>query len=69
MRKFLIVAAALAALAVPTAAMADVTGAARASEAATDVASVSDGDTLTLRDGRRIRLIQIDTPELGSGEC
>jgi micrococcal nuclease len=69
MRKFLIVAAALAALAVPTAAMADVTGAARASEAATVVASVSDGDTLTLRDGRRIRLIQIDTPELGSGEC
>ena len=69
MRKFLIVAAALAALAVPTAAMADVTGAARASEAATVVASVYDGDTLTLRDGRRIRLIQIDTPELGSGEC
>jgi endonuclease YncB( thermonuclease family) len=33
------------------------------------VAFVSDGDTLTLRDGRRIRLVQIDTPELGSGEC
>ncbi len=33
------------------------------------VASVYDGDTLTLRDGRRIRLIQIDTPELGTGEC
>lgn len=33
------------------------------------VASVSDGDTLTLRDGRRIRLLQIDTPELGTGEC
>ena len=33
------------------------------------VASVYDGDTLTLRDGRRIRLVQIDTPELGSGEC
>src|SRR5207244_2508697 len=33
------------------------------------VGSVSDGDTLTLRDGRRIRLVQIDTPELGSGEC
>ena len=69
MRKILIVAAALAALAVPTAAMADVAGAARAAEAATVVASVYDGDTLTLRDGRRIRLIQIDTPEVGSGEC
>jgi endonuclease YncB( thermonuclease family) len=33
------------------------------------VASVYDGDTLTLRDGRRIRLVQIDTPELGTGEC
>jgi endonuclease YncB( thermonuclease family) len=33
------------------------------------VASVYDWDTLTLRDGRRIRLVQIDTPELGSGEC
>jgi endonuclease YncB( thermonuclease family) len=33
------------------------------------VASVYDGDTLRLRDGRRVRLLQIDTPELGSGEC
>jgi endonuclease YncB( thermonuclease family) len=33
------------------------------------VASVHDGDTLTLRDGRRIRLVQIDTPELRTGEC
>jgi endonuclease YncB( thermonuclease family) len=33
------------------------------------VASVYDGDTLALRDGRRVRLLQIDTPELGSGEC
>src|SRR3954452_19216821 len=33
------------------------------------VASDYDGDTLTLGDGRRIRLLQIDTPELGSGEC
>jgi endonuclease YncB( thermonuclease family) len=33
------------------------------------VASVYDGDTLTLRDGRRVRLLQIDTPELGSREC
>ncbi len=33
------------------------------------VASVYDGDTLTLTSGRRVRLLQIDTPELGSGEC
>nr|MBA3380320.1 hypothetical protein [Actinomycetota bacterium] len=33
------------------------------------VASVYDGDTLSLSDGRRVRLLQIDTPELGSGEC
>lgn len=33
------------------------------------VGSVYDGDTLTLTDGRRVRLLQIDTPELGSGEC
>lgn len=28
------------------------------------VASISDGDTLTLKDGRRVRLIGINTPEL-----
>jgi micrococcal nuclease len=33
------------------------------------VGSVYDGDTLSLTDGRRVRLLQIDTPELGSGEC
>lgn len=33
------------------------------------VSAVYDGDTLTLSDGRRVRLLQIDTPELGSGEC
>jgi len=33
------------------------------------VASVYDGDTLTLSSGDRVRLLQIDTPELGSGEC
>ena len=35
----------------------------------TVVASVYDGDTLTLTSGKRVRLLQIDTPELGSGEC
>jgi endonuclease YncB( thermonuclease family) len=33
------------------------------------VARVNDGDTLTLRGGRKVRLLQIDTPELGAGEC
>jgi micrococcal nuclease len=33
------------------------------------VVSVYDGDTLTLSGGQRVRLVQIDTPELGSGEC
>jgi endonuclease YncB( thermonuclease family) len=33
------------------------------------VAAVYDGDTLTLTNGQRVRLLQIDTPELGSGEC
>jgi micrococcal nuclease len=33
------------------------------------VGRVVDGDTLALTDGRRVRLVQIDTPELGSGEC
>jgi micrococcal nuclease len=47
---------------------AGVAGEARGSETAV-VASVYDGDTLSLRDGRRVRLLQIDTPELGSGEC
>jgi micrococcal nuclease len=30
---------------------------------------VGDGDTLDLRDGGRVRLVQIDAPELGEGEC
>ena len=33
------------------------------------VAEVYDGDTLTLVDGRKVRLVQINTPELGGGEC
>jgi micrococcal nuclease len=56
--------AAIAVVALSTSAGAE----ARMSEIAV-VASVYDGDTLSLRDGRRVRLLQIDTPELGSGEC
>ena len=33
------------------------------------VARVADGDTLELTSGERIRLIQVDSPELGEGEC
>jgi micrococcal nuclease len=33
------------------------------------VARVGDGDTLDVRTGERIRLVQIDAPELGEGEC
>lgn len=57
-----------AAVAAPTASAAPTAPAAPRSETAV-VASVYDGDTLTLRDGRKVRLLQIDTPELGSGEC
>ena len=37
--------------------------------AASYVKSIYDGDTLTLSNGDKIRLLQIDTPELSSGEC
>ena len=33
------------------------------------VAYVIDGDTIALENGRRVRLLQIDTPEPGTGEC
>jgi endonuclease YncB( thermonuclease family) len=35
----------------------------------TVVARVGDGDTLDVRSGARVRLVQIDAPELGGGEC
>jgi micrococcal nuclease len=60
--------AAVAIAAIAVVALSTSAGAATRSEVAL-VASVYDGDTLTLRDGRRVRLLQIDTPELGSGEC
>ena len=33
------------------------------------VASITDGDTIKLGDGRSVRLLQIDTPELRGSEC
>ena len=35
----------------------------------TTVSRIVDGDTLTVSPGDWVRLVQIDTPELGSGEC
>jgi endonuclease YncB( thermonuclease family) len=66
--KRLSAAAAIAAIAVVVLSTSVGAATARSSEVAV-VASVYDGDTLSLRDGRRVRLLQIDTPELGSGEC
>lgn len=37
--------------------------------AANNVASIYDGDTLTLETGAKVRLLQIDTPELSPSEC
>ena len=33
------------------------------------VAKIYDGDTVTMADGMKIRLLQIDAPELAEGEC
>jgi endonuclease YncB( thermonuclease family) len=41
---------------------------ARSSRTTATVARIVDGDTLVLRDGARVRLVQIDAPEAGS-EC
>jgi micrococcal nuclease len=34
-----------------------------------NVSYVYDGDTLTLENGKKVRLVQIDTPELSPAEC
>ena len=33
------------------------------------IARVIDGDTVALTNGQKVRLVQIDTPEVGGGEC
>jgi micrococcal nuclease len=33
------------------------------------ISEIIDGDTITVSGGRRVRLLQIDTPELSEGEC
>ena len=60
MRRLIPIAVALAALAAVQGTRADTRAV---------VASAYDGDTVTLGSGQRVRLLQIDTPELGSGEC
>jgi micrococcal nuclease len=37
--------------------------------AATQVVRISDGDTLTISTGEKVRLLQIDTPEISPAEC
>ena len=61
----------ISALAVLAAALAlgAVAGQARQAAERAVVARIVDGDTVTLADGRRVRLVQIDTPEVGTGEC
>jgi micrococcal nuclease len=41
----------------------------RSSGPSVAVSRIVDGDTLDLADGSRVRLLQIDTPELHGGEC
>lgn len=43
--------------------------AAGGSPQAPTVVHITDGDTLTVSPGASVRLVQIDTPELGGGEC
>ena len=38
-------------------------------EAALKVVKIYDGDTITMADGLKVRLLQIDAPELAEGEC
>lgn len=38
-------------------------------EASVSVVKIYDGDTITLASGEKVRLIQIDTPELSPAEC
>ena len=44
-------------------------GGAPTATAASNVAKIVDGDTITMSNGERVRLLQIDTPELASKEC
>jgi endonuclease YncB( thermonuclease family) len=38
-------------------------------QGALKIVKIYDGDTVTMADGLKIRLLQIDAPELAEGEC
>lgn len=40
-----------------------------AAKAANNVSRIIDGDTIQMKNGEKVRLIQIDTPELSGNEC
>lgn len=44
-------------------------GSDRPADAEQSAVRIADGDTLELPGGERVRLVQIDAPELGEGEC
>jgi len=44
-------------------------GGAPTAVAASNVSKIYDGDTITMSNGEKVRLLQIDTPELSSKEC
>jgi micrococcal nuclease len=60
---------ALAAIAAVLALAACATNESEAQQQDAQVARVGDGDSLELADGTQVRLVQIDAPELGEGEC
>ena len=44
-------------------------GGAPTAYAVSNVSKIYDGDTITMSNGEKVRLLQIDTPELASKEC
>ena len=44
-------------------------GGAPTAVAVSNVSKIVDGDTITMSNGEKVRLLQIDTPELASKEC
>jgi micrococcal nuclease len=67
--KVVILACAASALLLACSAVSGATAVASAAGQAGTVARITDGDTLVLQSGQRVRLLQIDTPEIGGGEC
>jgi endonuclease YncB( thermonuclease family) len=59
----------LVGLAIPAAIGVAGAGARNDTNSSVVIARVIDGDTVALSNGKKVRLVQIDTPELGGGEC